>query len=129
MECLTNCILKKTTKKTPKTRNKFEQKLDKMLIASGIKFSYESEKIPYVIAGHYIPDFIITTPTGKLYIEAKGHFRPEAKRKMVAVKKLHPELDIRMVFYSYNKAYVRWATKNGFKYAISTIPDEWLQGL
>lgn len=109
-----------------KTRNKFETKLLQQLQQSKLKVAYESEKIPYYIAGHYIPDYVITTPTGKIYIEAKGHFRPEAKRKMVAVKKQHPELDIRIVFYSYNKKYIRWATKHGFTYAIGDIPDEWL---
>lgn len=97
-----------------------------------IKVSYESEKIPYVIEGKYIPDFILSTPDysgKKIYIEAKGHFRPEAKRKMVAVKTLHPELDIRIVFYSYRKEYVRWAERHGFPYAIGSIPKEWVAEL
>jgi predicted nuclease of restriction endonuclease-like RecB superfamily len=108
-----------------KTRNKFETKLVKQAQGSSFKVEYESERIPYVIEGKYIPDIIIHS-TPKIYIEAKGHFRPEAKRKMVAVKKLHPDLDIRLVFYSYNKKYVRWADKHGFPYAIGNIPDEWL---
>jgi predicted nuclease of restriction endonuclease-like RecB superfamily len=116
--------VKKLKKKQP--RNKFETKLRKQLTKAKVKFSYESEKIPYVIAGHYIPDFIITTPHGKIYVEAKGHFRPEAKRKMAAVKRLHPNLDIRIVFYSTNKTYIRWAEKHGFKYAIGDIPKDWL---
>lgn len=96
-------------------------------MSTGIKFKYEAEKLPYLIAGHYIPDFIITTKTGKIYIETKGHFRPEAKRKMVAVKKLNPNLDIRILFYSLNKSYVKWCTKNGFPFAVHEIPEEWLQ--
>lgn len=109
-----------------KTRNKFETKILKSLQKSKHKVEYESEKLPYTLYGNYIPDYILFTPTGKLYIEAKGHFRPEAKRKMVAVKKQHPELDIRIVFYKYNGVYVRWANKHGFPYAIGDIPDEWL---
>lgn len=115
--------------KKRKTRNKFEARLELQLKRSKLKFEYESEKIPYVIAGHYIPDFIIETPTGKVYIEAKGYYRPEAKRKMVAVKKQHPEKDIRIVFYSYRLAYEKWAIKYGFKYAFGGIPKEWLEGL
>ncbi len=61
-----------------------------------------------------------------MIIEAKGHFRPEAMRKMVAVKRQHPLLDIRIVFYSKNKRYTKWAEKYGFPYAIGDIPDEWL---
>ena len=120
----------KTTRKTKTTtRNQFEKKLLKQLQGSSYKVEYESERIPYYIAGNYIPDYILHTPTGKVYIEAKGHFRPEAKRKMVAVKKQHPELDIRIVFYRYSKVYERWANRYGFRHAWKDIPDEWLQGL
>jgi predicted nuclease of restriction endonuclease-like RecB superfamily len=115
-------------KKLPKTRNKFEARIDQQLRAACIAFSYESAKIPYVIAGHYIPDFIIETKTGKVYLETKGHFRPEAKRKMAAVKKMHPELDIRIIFYSRSKPNVRWAEKHGFKYAFHSVPDDWIDG-
>lgn len=107
-------------------RNKFEQRTYAYLKKKKIKFTYESAKIPYVLARHYIPDFIIETPSGKIYIECKGYLRPEHKAKMVAVKRQHPELDIRILFYSFSKKYVNWAEKNGFKYAISTIPKEWL---
>lgn len=116
-------------KKIKTTRNKFEYKLLTQLKSSGVKFDYESERIPYVLAGHYIPDFIIPTPNGKIYIEAKGHFRPEAKRKMAAVKRQRPELDIRIVFYRYSVKYERWALKHGFKFAWGDIPDEWFKGL
>lgn len=112
-----------------KVRNKFEKKLENQLTKAKVVFSYETEKIPYLIAGHYIPDFILSTALGKIYIEAKGHFRPEAKRKMVAVKKINPSLDIRIVFYSLKEKDVRWAQRHGFKYAIDTIPEEWLHGL
>lgn len=111
------------------TRNKFENKVYQELKRSGLPFKYESKRIPYVLARHYIPDFIIETPTGLLYVECKGYFRPEHKAKMVAVKKQHPELDIRILFYSPSKKYARWAEKNGFRYAFYTIPEEWLQGL
>lgn len=111
------------------TRNKFEKKIEQQLKKSKVKFEYESEKIPYTIQGYYIPDFIISTSLGPVYIETKGHFRPEAKRKMVAVRKLHPELDIRLLFYSHKRKDIRWAEKYGFPYAIETIPDEWLNEL
>lgn len=112
-----------------KLRNKFELKLDKQLQKAKVQFKYESERIPYLIAGHYIPDWVIETPLGKVYIEAKGYFRPEAKRKLVAVKKLNPHLDIRIVFYSEREQYIKWAIKNGFRYSIGSIPKDWLIGL
>ena len=107
-------------------RNKFEKRIYADLKAKKIKFRYESEKIPYLISGHYVPDFILTTRAGKIYVETKGHFRPEAKRKMAAVKRLNPNLDIRLLFYSYSKSSVKWCVKNNFPYAIGDIPDEWL---
>lgn len=82
-----------------------------------------------MIEGNYIPDFILSNRNysgKKIYIEAKGHFRPEAKRKMVAVKKLHPDLDIRFVFYSRKVSDIRFAEKYGFKYSIGSIPEEWV---
>lgn len=110
----------------PRTvRNKFETKISKQLSKAKVKFKYETEKIPYLLARHYIPDFIIETKNGKIYIECKGYLRPEHKAKMVAVKKLNPNLDIRLLFYSRNLKYIRWAERNGFPYAIGDIPDEW----
>lgn len=81
----------------------------------------------YTYSGHYTPDFVVETKLGKRYIEAKGYFRPEDKRKIVAVKRCNPNLDIRIVFYSFNKSYVKWAEKHGFTYAISEIPRDWLR--
>lgn len=110
-------------------RNKFEQRIHKQLTKAGVEFKYEEERIPYYLARHYIPDFIIKTATGKIYIECKGYFRPEHKAKMIAVKKLNPQMDLRILFYAPNIKNERWAVKNGFKYAVDTIPDEWLIGL
>lgn len=112
-----------------KLRNKFEKKLERQIRKSKVAFEYETERIAYILARYYVPDFILTTPTGKLYIEAKGYLRPEHKSKMVAVKKQHPEKDIRIVFYAPNKKYAKWAEKHGFRYAFETIPKEWLNGL
>lgn len=109
-----------------KLKNKFEKRIYSQLKKAKVQFKYETERIPYVLAGHYVPDFVLSTATGKIYIETKGYFRPEAKRKMVAIKKQHPELDIRILFYSLNKQYVKWCEKHGFKYAIEKIPKEWL---
>jgi Phage endonuclease I. len=112
-----------------KHKNKFEERIHRQLKKAKCNFKYESEKIPYILARHYIPDFVLTTPTGKIYIECKGYLRPEHKSKMVAVKRLNPSLDIRILFYSSNKKYIKWAEKHGFVYAIEKIPDEWLQGM
>lgn len=111
-----------------KLKNNFEKKIYRQLKRAKVPFDYESIKIPYVLAGHYLPDFVLSTQNGKIYIETKGYFRPEAKRKMIAVKKQHPELDIRIVFYSKKDKDIKWAERNGFKYAFETIPGDWLNG-
>lgn len=112
-----------------KTRNKFEQRVFDQLRRAGVPYSYESEKIPYLLARHYIPDFVLNTKRGKIYVECKGYLRPEHKSKMVAVKKLNPAMDIRILFYATNKANIKWATKHGFQWAVGEIPSEWLNGL
>lgn len=113
-------------KKIKSPRNKFEIKLHRQLKKAKVPFKYESEKIAYYFTGHYIPDFVIDLDGGKVYVEAKGYFRPEHKRKMVAVKKLHPAMDIRIVFYAFRKKDIAWAERHGFPWAISTIPTEWI---
>ncbi len=115
-------------KKKKTTRNNFEKRIEKSLKRSKVKFSYETEKIPYTISGHYIPDFILSTSTGKIYLETKGHFRPEAKRKMAAVRSQHPDLDIRILFYSKKAKDIKWCERHEFPYAIENIPKEWLDG-
>lgn len=112
-----------------KTKNKFEDKIFKQLKRAKISFKYESEKIAYILARHYIPDFIIDTPLGKIYIETKGYFRPEDKAKLRAVKKLNPQIDLRIVFYALKEQNIKWCNRHGFKYAIEKIPREWLDGL
>jgi len=114
-------------KKKPKYRNKFERKISRQL--QRVPFKYESEKVPYVLCCHYIPDFIVSTPLGKLYIECKGYLRNTDKRKLAAVRKQHPELDIRIVFYASTRTSIKWAEKTGIRYAVGMVPKEWLEGL
>ena len=123
-------------------RNKFEKDTAKDIEKHNIKFGYEQTKIPYTVSGNYLVDFEITTKSGKvIYIETKGNgrsFDGHAKRKMIAVKKQHPDLDIRIVFYNDGKCgpkrkdgtYMRqsdWAKRYGFEYSIRTIPESWYE--
>lgn len=79
----------------------------------------------------YTPDFRL--PNG-IFIETKGRFVLEDRKKHVLIKQQHPELDIRFVFQnSKNKirkgsptTYADWCKKHGFLYADKTIPQEWL---
>jgi hypothetical protein len=125
-----------------KYKNKFEIVTGEFLTKKKLKFEYETEKLEYTITSNYIPDFIVTTKSGKkIYIETKGNGRSwdgAARRKLVAVKKQHPDLDIRLVFWSDGKfgasrkdgtrqTQSSWAEKNGFPWAIREIPNAWLQ--
>lgn len=110
----------------------FERTLAAQLSMSGVGWAYEDREVPYILEGTYHPDFRLVD-SGVL-IEAKGLLDRESKRKMVAVKQQHPELDIRFVFMSANKkipgtkqTHAQWAEKNGFKWAEGSIPDEWLK--
>lgn len=111
-----------------KAHNKIKRRRNKP------KFSYESRKVPYVLVKNYVIDMLIERPNGtETIVEIKGYLRPEDRTKMIAVKKLNPELDIRFVFASDNKLnkrsrtrYSDWARKNGFPYAIGEIPSDWM---
>lgn len=111
----------------PILRNNFEKSGYSFLKKKKVKFEYEGIKLPYILKGTYNPDFFLKDLNR--IIEFKGQFRPEDKRKMVAVKQQYPDLDIRIVFYSFNKKYIKWCEKYGFPYAIKDIPEEWLHGL
>lgn len=115
-------------------RNHFEETLWSSLKKTK-RCTYESEKIKYILECEYLPDFILVAKDGhKIIIEGKGKFDATARRKMAAVKKQHPELDIRMVFYNANAkirkgsntTYADWAKKNGFPSSHKDIPKRWL---
>lgn len=115
-------------------RSGLEESVDALLKQSGIDGQYEQHKVLYTIPisyHEYTPDFRL--PNG-IFIETKGRFVLEDRKKHVLIKQQHPELDIRFVFQnSKNKirkgsptTYADWCKKHGFLYADKTIPQEWL---
>jgi hypothetical protein len=116
-----------------KYRSRLEEKLARWFELNGYKFEYESLHLNYTLSAVYTPDFIL--PNGVI-LEAKGYFKPEDRRKMLAVKQQHPELDSRLVFQAPRNTltktskttYAMWAEKNGFPWAPSyNIPLEWFE--
>ena len=130
-------------------RSKYELNIAKDLYEKKVRFKYEWTELLYQVAvtgmeckecsskkitrkSIYIPDFLIVR-TG-VVVEAKGKFTPKDRKKMLAVIERHPDLDIRMLFYSNNwittshkNRYSDWCESNNIKYAVSrTIPDDWL---
>jgi hypothetical protein len=114
-------------------RSGLEEQLHVSLQERGVDGEYEQHKINYTIpeSKHtYTPDFRL--PNG-IYVETKGRFVTEDRKKHLLIKQQHPHLDIRFVFQnSKNKirkgsktTYADWCTKYGFQFADKTIPEEW----
>tara|TARA_R110000868_G_scaffold118109_4_gene313459 strand:+ start:6537 stop:6938 length:402 start_codon:yes stop_codon:yes gene_type:complete len=131
-------MTRKVTKRQAAVKNGYrsglEEVVDSTLKQRNIDGEYEKHKIKYTIPATdhtYTPDFRL--PNG-IFVETKGRFVVEDRKKHVLIKKQHPELDIRFVFQnSKNKirkgsptTYADWCIKHGFIYADKTIPQEWL---
>ena len=74
-------------------RSGLEEKVADLLVNLGVKYEYESTKVPYILQCNYTPDFLL--PNG-VYLETKGQLTEEDRRKMKAVKAANPELDIQI---------------------------------
>ena len=120
------------TKKTSKFRSKLEEKVAILLQELGISYEYESTKVPYIIQHHYTPDFALPNYT---YLETKGYWDAADRRKILAVKKANPEIDLRMVFQApYNTiskksktTYAMWCEKHDIPWtSYHDIPLDWL---
>lgn len=132
----------KLRKVRPKFRSGYESKAYKSLKDRGIDFTYEEEKLPYVVPqrkAYYLPDMVIAREDGsKLYLEFKGQFSAADRRKMELVIEQHPDKEIAMVFMRNNKlrkdsrtSYTDWCHKRGIKCTVSAsghVPDSWIRG-
>ena len=49
-------------------RSGLEEKIADLMVNLGVKYEYESTKVPYQIQHHYTPDFLL--PSG-VYLECK----------------------------------------------------------
>ena len=124
--------LKSKHDKPIKFRSKLEERIADLLDGLGISYQYESEKLSYTISHSYTPDFSLPN---YIYLEAKGYWAPEDRRKVLAVKRDNPGIDLRMVFQSpYNKiskksktTYAQWCEKHDIPWThFHDIPLEWL---
>ena len=113
-------------------RSKAEKEFANVLADAKINFSYEPNRIPYVVSKTYLPDFYLVDYG--FYIEFKGYFRPSDRTKHMLIKEQNPLIDIRFVFMNANMklnktsktSYGFWCDQHGFKWAENKIPDEWL---
>ena len=114
-------------------RSGLEVKIAKQLDDLGVNYGYESLKIEWEDLSYrtYTPDIILDNG---IIIETKGRFMNDDRRKHIAIKEQHPELDIRFVFTNANSKlykgaksrYCDWCDKYGFKWSHRVIPQEWL---
>lgn len=117
-----------------KFRSMFESTVAKQLKAAKMPYTFEDKVVVYVEPAKthkYIPDFILNNG---IIIEAKGRWTVHDRKKIVLVIEQNPGLDLRMLFQRdqfLNKGsktrYSAWCEKRGIKWAVTTIPDEWLK--
>lgn len=119
-------------------RSGLEDQVKKQLSECQKKYEYESEKISYIQPEKrrsYTPDFILNKKEGgKMYIETKGRWVLDDRKKHELIKKQYPDIDIRFVFSNpnarinkkSNTTYADICDKFGWKYSKKTIPIEWL---
>ncbi len=121
-------------------RSGLEESVNEQLKASGAAYFYEDRVLHYqkpVSSHKYTPDFLLIRGGGgkEIYIETKGYFTAEDRKKHLLVRESNPYIDLRFVFSNpRNKiskrsktTYADWCKKNDFKYATKTVPKEWLE--
>jgi len=137
----------KRRKRIGRFRSNSELKTSQQLNDYGAKWKYEVLKFVYytpskntvvcencgpvkaLIERYYLHDFFLSNG---VILEVKGRLVAADRAKMQAMKKYHPDLDLRMVFdydRKYNSKgdrYSDWAEKAGIPWCIKTIPEEWL---
>ncbi len=122
------------SKKLPKFKSNYEKLVAYVLTKLGVKYTYEKVKIKYYIEYEYRLDFLVESV---IMVETKGYFDAADRRKHLAIKKCHPELDIRFLFMNNGRIhklsetrYSDWCIRHGFKYHVSPkgeLPEEWLK--
>ena len=124
--------LKARHEKPIKFRSKLEERVASLLEGLGVSYEYEHAQVPYIIQHHYVPDFVLPN---HVYLETKGYWAPSDRRKILAVVRDNPDLDLRMVFQApYNTiskksktTYAKWCEKHNIPWAsFHNIPIDWL---
>lgn len=105
-----------------KFRSKFESNFNRLTEG---KLSYETTKLKYTVPTSihtYTPDFHI--PGTNIYLETKGRFTSQDRKKMLLVKAQHPDKRVIMVFMNAKTpitkgsktTYADWCLKNGVEF-------------
>ena len=119
-------------RKNIKFISKLEEKVADLLEGLGVSYEYEPEKLSYTIEHNYTPDFVLPN---YVYLETKGYWDPADRRKVLAVKRDNPDIDLRMVFQApFNTiskksktTYAQWCEKHDIPWtSFHNIPLDWL---
>ena len=119
-------------RKNIKFRSKLEEQVAGLLEGLGVSYEYESTKVSYTIEHNYLPDFVLPN---YVHLETKGYWDAADRRKVLAVKRDNPQLDLRMVFQApYNTiskksktTYAKWCEKHDIPWtSYHNIPLDWL---
>jgi len=113
----------------PKYKSKWEQTVADQLTALEYPIQYETVKIPYIVpeSKHiYTPDFPIRK---KLFIEAKGKFVYQDRKKHLLLKEQYPDHVFILVFQNANQriskksntTYSMWCDKHGIQWVHRNI--------
>ncbi len=119
-------------------KSKFEETVSSHLQEQEREIQYEVDTIPFLqpeVKRKYKPDFKIAD---NVYVECKGIFSVEDRKKMLWVREQHPDKTFYILFYNaYQKlrkgsttTYAEWCDKHGFIWADwfksgRSIPKEW----
>jgi Phage endonuclease I len=124
---------KRTKFKRGQLKSKLEAKVQDQLV--GVDFTYEPYYLHFTKPRKYLPDFAVVPRTRNLFLlEVKGYFTSADRSKTLAVKKQHPNIDLRFVFDKDNRLskksktkYSDWCKQHGFLYSLNGIvPKNWL---
>lgn len=115
-------------------RSGLELKIADYLNKLSVDYTYEKIKIEWEDLAYrtYTPDFVLCNG---IIIETKGMFTALDRRKHLAIKRQHPNLDIRFVFENSSRklrkgaktSYAQWCVRYGFRYYDRIIPEEWIK--
>ena len=118
-----------------KYRSKFETRVITKLKRRRIRFIYEKEKIYFIqpaINRSYLPDLYF--PKTNIYVELKGLFTLDDRKKHLWLRESTPDYDIRFCFQNAkNKirknsktTYIDWCVKHEFRWCEKEIPRKWM---
>jgi hypothetical protein len=120
-----------------KFRSKSEEHIFHVLQDMKIPIRYEETKLNYKWFENktYTPDFQLPN---NIYLEVKGRFVLNDRKKHLFIREQYPDIDIRFIFDNPNgklykkgkMTYANWCEKHNFKYCKRSegIPQEWLDG-